>query len=389
MRLLYLTINGLNLFKDGLEIDLIARQKVTENNDSGLTHLTGNIYKQNILGIIGINASGKTTALRWISFVLDIYLKEGKVTDEKYNSLLNDSAINIDAFFSDDIFVYKISSALINLNNEYVFKEEILSKKKLTKSISRSKLLEFEDNHIVFTRSKQQSLFLSDNMSIMISQTKNQPKPTKVMDLLLDTNLNIMRVLGDIPAPIIQFLDSSIEYVKSELNTKEHIRLKFKRQKEEIFIHSPAELFYYLSSGTIKGLNVFAAIKLTLQSGGVLLIDEIENHFNQAIVQTILDMFKHPKINTEGATIIFTTHYAELLDDFDRSDSIYIAFKEDSLSLRSLHEFSIRNEYKKSDMYKSSYVGKTAPSYDAYMDLKKHYIHLSKNAEKTEDNINA
>lgn len=388
MKLLYITIDGLSLFNDGLEIDFIARQKVTDSNEAGLSNLVGNVYKQDVLGIIGINASGKTTALRWISFVLDVYLKEGKVTDSKYHTLLNDPSISIEAYFADEGYLYKICSEIIYENDEYIFKDEILFKKKILKSVNRSTLLDFNHKNIEFTRSEQQSLFLSDNMSIMISQIKNQAQPIKVMDLLSETNFNIMRVLGDVPAPIIQFLDPSVEYIKSELDTKKYIRLKFIKQEREIFIHSPSELVNYLSSGTIRGLNVFTAIKSTLMSGGFLLIDEIENHFNQTIVQTIVNMFKHPQINLNGATLIFTNHYAELLDEFDRSDNIYIAFKEDTLRLKSLHTFSLRTEYKKSEIYQSSYVGKTAPSYDAYMDIKRYYINLAKNLMVTGNKIN-
>lgn len=67
------------LFQDGIELDFIAQQHVTELNDEGLTHMAGNEYRQNFLGIIGINASGKTTVLKTLSFVLDMYMKQGKL----------------------------------------------------------------------------------------------------------------------------------------------------------------------------------------------------------------------------------------------------------------------------------------------------------------------
>lgn len=384
MKLINLSINGLSLFKDGFEIDFIARQKVTENNQLGLSHLVGNIYKHNVLGIIGINASGKTTTLRWISFALHLYLQEGKISDENYRTLLTDSEIEIKAYFTDSEFLYKIKSNIKKVEEHYIFNEEILWKKPFIKSLNRNTLFYFDEKHVQYIRSEQESLFLSDHMSIMISQIKNKMERPTVLDLLSDTNFNIMRVLGDIPSPIIQFLDNSIEYVKSEIDTNEYIRLKFNNQDDEKIIHSPSELFNYLSSGTVRGLNVFAAIRKALQSGGVLLIDEIENHFNHAIVKTIVELFKHPKTNRNGATLLFTTHYAELLDDFDRADSIYITFKEDTLKLKNFNQFSIRSEYKKSDIYDSSYLGKTAPSYEDYIDLKKYYINIAENISNVE-----
>lgn len=389
MKLLNMSIKGLKLFEDGLEIDFIARQRITENNKNGLTKLIGNIYKQNLLSIIGINASGKTTALKWVSFLLDIYLMEGKINDIKYESLLNSQHIFIEAYFLSDSNLLKINSEIIqDENGEYVFKEERLWKKRAVKSISKNNLLEFNDNQIVIVRSKQQSLFLSNKMSIMISQNKNKVSKPMVMDLLTDTNFNVMRVLGDVPTQVIQYLDESVEYVKNELTTKEHIRLKFKNQEKEFLIYNPLELYNYLSSGTIRGLNVFAGINNVLKSGGFLIIDEIENHFNQTIVKTIIEMFKHEKINVTGATLIFTTHYSELLDVFDRNDSIYITFKEYTLRLRNLNDLLKRSDFKKSEVYQSSYVGSTAPSYEAYMNLKKYFMNLGETIIQSKDYAN-
>ena len=104
-----------------------------------------------------------------------------------------------------------------------------------------------------------------------------------------------------------------------------------------------------------------------------MLIDEIENHFNKEIVRTIVGFFRNEKINKKGSTLVFTTHYSELLDDFDRNDSIYFTLKEDTLRINNLKDLLHRNDFKKSEVYQSSYLGKTAPSYDAYMQLKKYF----------------
>lgn len=42
----------------------------------------------------------------------------------------------------------------------------------------------------------------------------------------------------------------------------------------------------------------------TLIEGGYLLIDELENHFNKAIVENIIEFFQSD-VNKNGATIIF------------------------------------------------------------------------------------
>lgn len=386
-----MSLQGLNLFQEGLEMDFIARQRVTENNDQSLSPLFGSVYKQDILSIIGINASGKTTALRWLSFLLDIYLSEGKINDQSHQELIQEQSIIMEAYFSDNEKVYKIQSDILSdESGDPVFAEEKLWEKKFVKSLSRKTLLSFTDTQLVFVRSKENSVFLSDYMSIMISQRKKQMISPKVANQIQDTNINLMRVLGNVPVEVIQFLDDSIEYVSYKGNPKEklHITLKFKNRHEEINIFDPLELASYLSSGTIKGLNVFAGLQNVLATGGFLIIDEIENHFNEAIVKMIIQMFKNKQINVIGATLIFTTHYASLLDEFDRNDSVYISFKEKTLRLINLANLLKRNDFKKSEIYQSSYVGKTAPHYPAYLDLKKYFLrHGEKIKEKWSNTI--
>ena len=56
--------------------------------------------------------------------------------------------------------------------------------------------------------------------------------------------------------------------------------MKFKNE-EEIVLNTAVDIEQYLSSGTIKGIITFSMVKEVLQSGGYLLVDEIENHFNK------------------------------------------------------------------------------------------------------------
>ena len=105
--------------------------------------------------------------------------------------------------------------------------------------------------------------------------------------------------------------------------------------------------------------------------GGYLIIDEIENHFNREIVATLIRFFLDEKVNKNGATILFSTHYSELLDEFDRNDSIYIVRNKEGIGVDNLSNILKRNDIKKSEVYDSGYLGGTVPSYEAYMALKK------------------
>lgn len=75
-------------------------------------------------------------------------------------------------------------------------------------------------------------------------------------------------------------------------------------------------------------------------------------------------------VNTNGATLIFSTHYSELLDEIDRNDNIYIVRNRGGITTQKLCEILKRNDIKKSDAFKSDFLEGTVPSYEAYINLK-------------------
>jgi len=141
-------------------------------------------------------------------------------------------------------------------------------------------------------------------------------------------------------------------------------------EKKEILLYNSYELNNYLSSGTIKGINVFINAMLVFEYGGYLIIDEVENHFNKEIVSTLVRFFMNKKINYRGATIVFSTHYPELLDEFERNDNIYIVRNSGGINIENLSKILKRNDIKKSEAYQSGYLQGTVPAYEAYINLK-------------------
>ena len=70
-------------------------------------------------------------------------------------------------------------------------------------------------------------------------------------------------------------------------------------------------------------------------------------------------------------TLIFTTHYPELLDEYDRNDGICIVRNRNGITAENLSHILKRNDIKKSDAYQSGFLEGTTPAYEAYMRLKK------------------
>ena len=105
--------------------------------------------------------------------------------------------------------------------------------------------------------------------------------------------------------------------------------------------------------------------------GGYLIVDELENHINEEIVTTLVRFFMNPNVNKNGATLIYSTHYSELLDEYERNDCIYIVRNRGGIYAENLSLILKRNDIKKSEAYESGYLEGTVPVYEAYMALKK------------------
>jgi len=285
--------------------------------------------------------------------------------------------IIFDIYFSiSSEFIYKLETTIIKhefrdeVKNRFIIKNEKLWKKNIKSIKTKKSIFDFTNLEPIQFR-KGDEEYLPDDVSIIISLNKKNNTKIYFKDLLNWTNINLIRMLGEFPQELITFLDSSIEYLKPRRDGDNiEIVLKFKGKKE-ILLKSPLELEKYLSSGTIKGINVFISAMMVLSKGGYLIIDEIENHFNKELVATLVRFFMNHKVNKKGAVILLSTHYPELLDEFERSDNIYITRNNSGLSVEKLSNILKRNDIKKSELYQSGYLQGTVPSYESFIEFKK------------------
>lgn len=367
-----MSVSGLTLFKDTIDIDFYTEQRVSGDNNEMVTPCFGNVYTNNVISIVGINASGKTTLLKIISFVIDFMNGESINNIGNIDILDDTKKVTITVYFFDPKDgIFKLESEIIRvgndkLDNRYIINNECLWCKKISRVKSKKDLFEFDDKCIIKERDNNAE-FLKDDTSIILSLNKN--KNFYLKDLIQLTNLNFLRLIGDFPQELIAFLDPSIEYFSFDKITGES-KLKF-FDREEIIVSNPVIFERYLSSGTIKGINVFINAMVVFEMGGYLIVDELENHFNREIVATLLRFFMNKSVNKNGATLIFSTHYAELLDEFERNDGIYIVRNRNGISAQKLSKILTRNDIKKSEAFKSDFLKGTVPTYDSYMQLKK------------------
>ena len=100
------------------------------------------------------------------------------------------------------------------------------------------------------------------------------------------------------------------------------------------------------SSGTQRFFSRIGGWLQALDSGSLLVVDEIEASMHPLLTRRLIEMVQDSSVNTNGAQLLFTTHDAILLDlDFFRRDQIWFAEKNDksaATELYSLASFSPR-----------------------------------------------
>ena len=376
MKILRITAQGLPLFKEDMDICFYTQQRVSEDDRNNLYNLIDNYYLHSACAFIGINASGKTSVLKVINLALNI-IKNEPINHVEAKTILGGSEkAAIRTYFYDKrkyiCCLETVITAKKAKTGEYVYSilSERLWEKPIASVKSKKYLTDFDGIEPVDTRDSNEA-YLSDDVSFIIAHNKKVNDTVEVFSLLSYTNVNVLPFTEDIPLEVITFLDPTIEKLCFEqAEGKTFIHLKF-RDEDEIILNNAVDLEQYLSSGTIKGIITFSMVKEVLQSGGYLLVDEIENHFNKEIVTTLMRFFMDSRLNKRGGTLIFTTHYPELLDEYDRNDGICIVRNRNGITVENLSYILKRNDIKKSDAYQSGFLEGTTPAYEAYMRLKK------------------
>lgn len=376
MKLLRVTAEGLPLFKEKLDVSFYTQQRIYEEDKELLYPLFSNIYLNCAEAFIGINASGKTSVLKVVLLALNLLNNEPINHIETKDILGAAKKVILNAYFyTETKEVCRLETEITSEKTKtgeqrYKIVGESLWMKAESAVVTRKTLTDFNGYEAVAVRSKEEQ-FLSDDVSIIIAHNKKYKEKMNIVSLLSYTNANILPFAEEIPIEVISFLDPTIEKLYfDETKIKPVIHLKFKGE-EEILLNDHNEIGQYLSSGTIKGILTFTLAKDVLKSGGYLVVDEIENHFNKEIVTTLIRFFMDVSVNKRGGTLLFSTHYPELLDEYDRNDSIHITRNNNGITVENLSKILKRNDIKKSDAYQSGFLGNTTPKYEAYLKLKK------------------
>ena len=368
MKLLRVCASNYKNCGNNFTIDFVAKSKKTsEDKEYELQEIADHLYVFNTVAFVGKNASGKTSAIELLNCCYTI-LGEFRLEDKYYN--YDNVSLEIIYYYENAIYKYTtILKSNDNLEAKVNFTEQHIYKKKYFKSKVKDIYLDAgfeeitglgelpEDTSIVFFVLKK-----NRTRAVYFNCNGEGADTYRLMFRAMKTYKIPKEVLGK----VIKIFDNKIQSLN--MADEKHYKLVYQDHTQEL---SDSELLYMLSSGTTKGVLLYIFVVAALKNGFDLLIDEVENHFHKTLVENMISLFKDKSVNKHFSTLIFTTHYCEVLDLFSRQDNIWIAKSNEKVYLDNMYEsYNIRPELLKSRQFYNNAFD-TSVNYEDLMTLKK------------------
>ncbi|MBQ3138839.1 MAG: ATP-binding protein [Ruminococcus sp.] len=371
MKLLRVTAKNFKNCKDDYTIDLTSKANKTEADKLyELQEIAPNLFTYNTMAFVGKNASGKTTAIDLLDCCYSI-LEEFQLDGNRYSY----DNVELEIYFHHNESIYKYTTILKNseINSRKAeFTEEHIYKKayypsKVNKIFSDVDFEEIND-FTELPEGTSKIFFILKKKQVYNIYYDSQDENVLAYPILFGY-IESYKISISLFYSILSIFDENIK----ELTLTEDKNYKI-NYNGRIMIKSASELMWFLSSGTTKGMCLYTLIAISLIEGIDLLVDEVENHFHKTLVENIISLYKDPAINKHNATLIFTTHYCEVLDLFGRKDNIWISKSDKQVYLQNMYdvykENNIRSELLKSRQFYNNTFD-TAVNYEALMNLKR------------------
>ncbi|MBQ8767922.1 MAG: ATP-binding protein [Clostridia bacterium] len=368
MKLLKVKASNFKNCVDDFEIDFIAKSKKTiEDKEYELQEIADGLFVFNTMAFVGKNASGKTTAVELLNCCYSIL---ESFSYEPDNNFLDN--VKLEIYFYHDGFIFKYLTNITSkdaLSNKVTFSEQKLFSKTYYKSYANEVYSDngFVEYDKIYTLPEDTSIvfFPLEKKQVKCIYFSCDEMGKRTYDSVFKY-LKTFKINESVLQSIIDIFDNNINSL-SKLETDTY-SLVYQNSER---ILSSNDLYHTLSSGTTKGMLLYIGVIISLKYGIDLIVDEIENHFHKSLVENILNLYKDKNVNKKNATLIFTTHYCEILDSFNRQDNIWISKCDKKVSLENMYiHYNERSDLLKSKKFYNN-TFKTAVNYEALMKLKK------------------
>jgi len=373
LSLLKISVSGYRMLCDDFTIDFLSKARVSEEDDqSEIVEIAENLHSFNAIAFTGSNSSGKTTTLNLIFRVISL-MKTGRWSFDKNDFKSEYISLHIEFFIDGVIYLYDskiypvtsgefdIVSPFCPIRNEII--KFALYKPSVGKRYADELDYSIDDHATGIEDTSVLHFFCRDQM------TGTYLSPFSVGGVRVTNSFFecLERFDEKLTLSIVRLLDDSIEKIRYRGGDV----VEFKRYGQPTQILNRVQTLTQLSNGTIKGIELYIRVISLIKNGGVFLVDEIENCFHKNLVNNLLFLIMDKTLNKKNAQIIFSTHYVEILDIFQRRDSIFVLHKnKGKIDISNLYDdYRFRTELSKSKRFNNNTFG-TLLNYERLMEVK-------------------
>lgn len=343
--------------------------------------------------IFGPNASGKTTVISSLNFLKNLVKTSGNFSINSYIedqsfAFTNDKSpteISIE-FLNDGRYIYSISifNGKIHKENLYCDNKLIFNRDKNSIQFGSIAKREINKLEFVWSLTNPNSLFLSkcsqSNIAIvkkayewitekiicmddksrlnteLLSKVLEAHK-SELIDMLTATDLGISDITlqkTDISAALNKDpSEIKRQKLKSDLGLQKYsIRYDLVLDGKKKMYHSDMDLE---SKGTIATIGLASEWIYALETGSLLIVDELESSLHPLLVDHLLNLISDPVTNPKGAQVIFTTHDSLIPKRNElRRDQIWFTARNPNVGktvLYSLLDYDVRSDLEFTNNY--------------------------------------
>lgn len=361
---------GYKMLSKNFDINFMTKTRVNKDMPGDeLLKLENNFYYPIETVFIGKNSSGKTSVLELIDIAYE-FIETGRID----NIFFADKGLfEIEIVFYYKGLIYKYCGTFtkeVSINKEYlIIKKETLGKTSMKESYKKDLSNAYFANEKLFLPCVDGDTSMIpriiDDIGFNISLDKEDNRAV-LFGLLYD---NLGKETFD---ALVHLFDDSVEFIEPFRENNETNGFRFKRiGMNEAFLVNSDYLESFLSDGTIRGINLYGLAIIAFKIGGTLIIDEIEKNFNRNLIENLLMMFEDKSINKANASIVYSTHYSELLDTNNRCDNVNVLHREGTvITLKNMcTDYDFRTDMLKSGNFNQNAFD-TLINYNRLMDLK-------------------
>jgi len=326
-------------FKEGIEISFELSSNCPQKISKGKS-------VSNLVCIKGANGSGKTNALKILSFLNNFCTNSfNEKPDQKvliFSYFGNSHPIELYCDFKIDDISYSYE---VSLNENNIISESITRTKKRTITIFKREGNELKGCIKEFSELKK--IKLRSNASII--STANQYEITGVHPiyrffLRITSNVNWSgrenfqrdhQYVSKFYNNNQSALEFSVNIIKiSDLGINDIFIFERKDEKGKKFFFPIFEhdadvkdnqlTFYDQSSGTKELYVILPYYKQILDTGGVLILDEFDINLHPHILPLLIKLFDDEKTNPHNAQMVFSTHHDSIIDYMGKYRTIIV-----------------------------------------------------------------